>query len=64
VGTHPQVLLALLDLLAYVRTGAPDSSVAVEAEVAYLTRAADRDLADETDRQAVRATADRIVDPR
>lgn len=63
-GAHPQVLLALVDLLDYVVTAAPDAASAVDAELAYLLRGAENELADETDRQAVRAAADRITDPR
>ena len=63
-GAHPQVLLALIELLDYVRAAAPDAESSVDAELAYLLRGAENDLADETDREAVRAAARRITDPR
>jgi uncharacterized membrane protein len=63
-ANHPQVLLALIDLLDYVRTGAPDASAAVDAELAYLVRGAEHGLTDETDRETVRAAVDRVTDPR
>lgn len=63
-GSHPQVLLALVNLLDYVRAGASDAASAVDAELAYLQRGAERDLEDETDREAVRAAARRLTAPR
>ena len=63
-GTHPQVLLALIDLLGYVRAQAPEESASVDAELDYLLRGAERDLADATDREAVRTAARRLSDPR
>jgi uncharacterized membrane protein len=63
-GVHPQVLLAVIDLLDYVRAAAPDAESSIEAELAYLLRGAESNLADETDRQSVATAVNRITDPR
>jgi uncharacterized membrane protein len=60
-AAHPQALLALVDLLRYVRECGVVDDATLRDEVDYLLRAAERGLDDADDLDAVRAAAAQVA---
>ena len=60
-AAHPQALLALVDLLRYVRECGVVDDARLRDEVDYLLRAAERGLDDADDLDAVRAAAAQVA---
>jgi uncharacterized membrane protein len=63
-ASHPEVLLAVADMLTYLRTRAPDLAPALADEGHYVARAGERSLPDPDDRAMVVARLRGVASPR